>query len=72
VGRLRREDLVAFFSKCYVASNLTLVVVGDFDADSARQKIAKAFASLSEESRPRPGPSRPSNPSCAWSRPPVT
>jgi zinc protease len=48
VGRLRREDLVAFFSKCYVASNLTLVVVGDFDADSARQKITRAFASLPE------------------------
>jgi len=56
VGRLRREDLVAFFSKCYVASNLTLVVVGDFDADSARQKIAKAFASLSEGV---PAPARP-------------
>ena len=46
VGRLRREDLVAFFSKCYVASNLTLVVVGDFDADSARQKITRAFSAI--------------------------
>jgi zinc protease len=46
VGRLRREDLVAFFSKCYVASNLTLVVVGDFDSDSARHKITQAFSAL--------------------------
>ena len=56
VGRLRREDLVAFFSKCYVASNLTLVVVGDFEAGSARQKITKAFASLPEGV---PAPARP-------------
>ena len=57
VGRLRREDLLAFFSKCYVASNLTVVVVGDFDPDSARQKITQAFSALSEgvpvASRPR-------------------
>ncbi len=46
VRRLRREDLVAFFSKCYVASNLTLVVVGDFEADNARQKITQAFSSI--------------------------
>ena len=46
MGRLRREDLVAFFSKCYVASNLTLVVVGDFDADNARQKITRAFSAI--------------------------
>jgi zinc protease len=56
VGRLRREDLIAFFSKCYVASNLTLVVVGDFDSASARQKITKAFASLPEGV---PAPARP-------------
>ena len=46
VRRLRREDLVAFFSKCYVASNLTIVVVGDFEADNARQKITRAFSSI--------------------------
>jgi len=46
VRRLRREDLVAFFSKYYVASNLTLVVVGDFDAESARQRITQAFSSI--------------------------
>ena len=55
VGRLRREDLVAFFSKCYVASNVTLVVVGDFDADSARQKITQAFSALAA-GVPGPGP----------------
>lgn len=57
VRRLRREDLLTFFSKCYVAKNTTLVVVGDFDADRARQQIAKAFGSMPEGqvigSRPR-------------------
>jgi zinc protease len=43
---LRREDLLTFFSKCYVAKNTTIVVVGDFDADKARQQIAKAFGSM--------------------------
>ena len=57
VRRLRREDLLAFFSKRYVASNMTLVVVGDFDANKARQQIKKAFASMPEgvpaSARPR-------------------
>jgi zinc protease len=48
VRRLRREDLLTFFSKCYVASNLTLVVVGDFETDGARKKIAQAFSAIPE------------------------
>ncbi len=48
VKKLRRDDIMAFFARHYVASNLTLVVVGDFDPEAARAKIAKAFAALPE------------------------
>jgi zinc protease len=46
VRKLRRDDIVAFFANHYVASNMTLVVVGDFDAKEARAKIKEAFASM--------------------------
>jgi zinc protease len=56
VRKLRRDDLLAFFARSYVGSNVTLVVVGDFDADAARKKITQAFASMphgvAAESRP--------------------
>jgi len=67
VGRLRREDLLAFFSKCYVASNLTVVVVGDFDPDSARQKITQAFSALSEGVPVASRPRQAEQSHCAWS-----
>src|SRR5262249_50677980 len=44
VKALTREKLLAFFRSHYVASNVTLVVVGDFDAAKAQKKIAAAFA----------------------------
>ncbi len=46
VRRLRRDDLLAFFSKYYVASNVTLVVVGDFQTDAARERIQAAFGKM--------------------------
>jgi zinc protease len=44
VKSFTRERLLEFFHRYYVASNITLVIVGDFDAARARQKIAEAFA----------------------------
>ncbi|HEY5285121.1 MAG TPA: insulinase family protein, partial [Polyangia bacterium] len=46
VRKLRRDDILAFFADHYVASNLTLVVVGDFDATAAKAKIAQAFSAM--------------------------
>lgn len=48
VRKLRREDLLTFFGKHYVGSNVTLVVVGDFDTQQAKAKIAKAFADMAK------------------------
>jgi zinc protease len=46
VRKLSRSDLVAFFSEHYVGSNVTLVVVGDFDTHEAKSKIVKAFSGM--------------------------
>jgi zinc protease len=54
VQQFTRERLLDFFQRYYVARNMTLVVVGDFDAARAKQKIAEAFA----EAPDRPAPSR--------------
>lgn len=59
VRKLRREDILAFFAKNYVASNVTLVVVGDFDAVAAKKKIAQAFSTMPEGSPVGPRPSQP-------------
>jgi zinc protease len=59
VRRLGRDDLVAFFKKHYVASNVTLVVVGDFSSERARRKIAAAFGGMPPGS---PAPARTAQP----------
>ncbi|HET6283581.1 MAG TPA: pitrilysin family protein [Polyangia bacterium] len=46
VAALTRTQIVEFFRRHYVAGNITLVVVGDFDAAVAHDKIALAFAGL--------------------------
>jgi len=46
VKALRRADLVAYHAQKYVGSLMTLVVVGDFDANVARRQIEAAFADL--------------------------
>jgi zinc protease len=40
------DDVVAFFKKYYVPSNASLVVAGDIDPASARQKIEKWFGDI--------------------------
>lgn len=54
------EDLAAFFQKNYQPSNITLVVVGDFDASDLFKKIAKAYEAI--PSKPRPMRSIPTEP----------
>src|SRR3954471_8460980 len=44
VKSFTRDRLLDFFRRYYVASNVTLVVVGDFDTQKAQQKITAAFA----------------------------
>ena len=43
VKSFTRERLLDFFHRYYVANNITLVVVGDFDPQKAQQKIAAAL-----------------------------
>jgi len=59
VRKLRRDDILAFFANHYVASNVTLVVVGDFDAAAAKAKIAKAFKAMARGVAVGPRPTQP-------------
>lgn len=59
VRKLRREDILSFFAKHYVGSNVTLVVVGDFDAKVAQAKIKTAFAGMVEGVPVGPRPEQP-------------
>ena len=63
VRKLRRDDILAFFAHCYVGSNVTLVVVGDFDADAAKKKIALAFAAMPRGIAAGTRPAQPGQPS---------
>jgi len=47
VKSFTREKLLDFFRRYYVANNVTLVVVGDFDAKKAQARIADAFGKMS-------------------------
>ena len=46
VAALTREALVAHFAETYLGANMTVVVVGDVDARSAREAVARAFAAV--------------------------
>jgi zinc protease len=59
VQRIGRPQMVGFISRCYVASNLTLVIVGDIDIARARAAIERAFGDMPAGA---PLPSRPSQP----------
>lgn len=52
VRRLAREVLQEFHRKFYVASNMSVVVVGDVKANEAIEQIAQAFASASTSPPP--------------------
>lgn len=46
IERLRHEDVVDFYERHYHAGNAVLAVVGDFDADDVRARIAELFGPL--------------------------
>jgi zinc protease len=62
VRAMKRDDLLAFFRQHYVAHNVTLVVVGDFDAAVARQKITAAFRAMSPGRPEAPRVPQPAQP----------
>ncbi len=46
VTALRREALVRFFARHYVGANVTLAVVGDFEAGRAAEAVKRAFGGM--------------------------
>src|SRR5437762_1407117 len=54
VERFKRKALLEFFHRYYVSNNITLVVVGDFDAGEARAKIEAAWRTARARELPRP------------------
>jgi zinc protease len=62
VRRMKRDDLLSFFGKHYVAHNVTLVVVGDFDTAAAREKITAAFKGMAAGSSPPARAPQPAQP----------
>jgi zinc protease len=59
VAALTRQQLADFVQQRYVASNITLVVVGDIDTAMARGAIEAAFGSMSAGSPLDPRPPQP-------------
>ena len=59
VKALGLADVVAFHARAYAGGNVTLVVVGDFDARAMSARVTSAFASLPKGDRaacPTPAP----------------
>jgi zinc protease len=46
VAAFTREALVAHFAETYLGANMTVVVVGDVDARTARDAVARAFGAV--------------------------
>src|SRR5699024_5480135 len=46
VDSFEREDVLAFFKKHYVPENITLVLVGDFELDRARELVERNFGAF--------------------------
>jgi len=53
VRSMSRQRLVDFFRTWYVASNMTLVIAGDFDPGLTRRRVSAAFGALRSGSVPR-------------------
>lgn len=54
VKAFTRDRLLDFFHRWYVANNITLVVVGDFDAKKAQERIAEQFGEMASRPLARP------------------
>ena len=48
----RLSKLIEFYNTWYVANNMALVIVGDFDAEAAKPLIAKTFSRLQSKELP--------------------
>lgn len=60
LNKITRRDAEAFFKKHYVASNITVVVVGDVDVDEVRRLAEKYFSDV--PAGPKPAPVRTEEP----------
>ena len=49
---MTREDFVKFYAQFYVPSNMTLIVVGDYDVATSIPQITKAFGDLKKADQP--------------------
>ena len=47
-----RDDLAAFFKQNYTPDNMTLVIVGDFDATAVEAALRETFAGFARRARP--------------------
>ena len=54
----RLSKLIEFYNTWYVANNMALIIVGDFDSESTKPMIAETFGRL----QPKELPARPSYP----------
>jgi zinc protease len=59
VKSFTRERLLDFFQRWYVANNVTLVVVGDFDVKRAQVAIAEAWGKMASRPLARPDRKEP-------------
>ncbi|MBI5477831.1 MAG: insulinase family protein [Deltaproteobacteria bacterium] len=59
VQKLTRDIVVDFYQRWYVANNVTLVVVGDFDSTRARERIEAAFGGFRQRPLERPERTEP-------------
>ena len=48
--KLKKEDLINFYNKYFVAENIVVVIVGDINASAAKKQVADAFSTLSRKS----------------------
>jgi zinc protease len=59
VKSFTRERLLDFFQRWYVANNVTLVIVGDFDAKRAQAAIAASWGKMTSRPLARPDRKEP-------------
>jgi zinc protease len=53
VESFTRAEILAFFKKWYIPNNMTLVVVGDIDSDTALREIEKSFKGFKKRKDPK-------------------
>jgi len=54
VSAMTRDEVYGFYRDHYVSSNMTLVVVGDFDTETVKTKIQTVFGSLRKAGKAAP------------------